>query len=339
MPTHEEHQSAFLAAIAADPDDDGHRLIFADWLEERGDPRGEFVRLQCELAPLRWDDPRRPELERRQAELLRRHGDEWRGEPPDEVRVAFERGVLVAEATAAALTSKAGLRWWRGRGEWVLRLRLPSCGDEALKLAVSRGLLSQVPWLELRRVLYVAGAAVTDVGMRELAGLTRLRALYLDETFLTDAGLWHLAGLERLQILCLNHTAVTDAGAEALSRLTRLRRLYLQNTQVTDGGLVYLTALPHLEALNLSNTYYPREDGRVWLTDAGLSVLKRLPRLQFLSIQGTEVTDEGLKELAAMKQLRSLYLPRSWYAQPAERITEAGVAGLRRALPHCFIAF
>jgi uncharacterized protein (TIGR02996 family) len=43
----------FLAAIAAAPDDDVTRLVFADWLEERGDPLGEFIRLQIELEPLR----------------------------------------------------------------------------------------------------------------------------------------------------------------------------------------------------------------------------------------------------------------------------------------------
>ena len=41
---------AFLHAILAAPDDDTPRLIYADWLEERGDLRGEFIRLQVELA-------------------------------------------------------------------------------------------------------------------------------------------------------------------------------------------------------------------------------------------------------------------------------------------------
>ena len=40
---------AFLQAIVEAPDDDTPRLIYADWLEERGDPRGEFIRLQCRL--------------------------------------------------------------------------------------------------------------------------------------------------------------------------------------------------------------------------------------------------------------------------------------------------
>src|SRR2546422_761256 len=42
----------FLRAICAHPDDDGPRLVYADWLDERGDPRGEFIRVQCGLAKL-----------------------------------------------------------------------------------------------------------------------------------------------------------------------------------------------------------------------------------------------------------------------------------------------
>lgn len=43
----------FLPAILATPDDDGPRLVFADWLEEQGDvDRAEFIRVQCRLAEL-----------------------------------------------------------------------------------------------------------------------------------------------------------------------------------------------------------------------------------------------------------------------------------------------
>src|SRR5438874_9645340 len=38
----------FLRAIFRQPDD-GLRLIYADWLEERGEPRAEFLRLEVEL--------------------------------------------------------------------------------------------------------------------------------------------------------------------------------------------------------------------------------------------------------------------------------------------------
>jgi uncharacterized protein (TIGR02996 family) len=42
--------AGFLAAVLADPADDVPRMAYADWLTERGDPRGEFVAVQLELA-------------------------------------------------------------------------------------------------------------------------------------------------------------------------------------------------------------------------------------------------------------------------------------------------
>jgi uncharacterized protein (TIGR02996 family) len=48
-------EAAFLAAIQAAPEDDHLRLVYADWLEERGDLRGTYLRLEHQLlqAPLR----------------------------------------------------------------------------------------------------------------------------------------------------------------------------------------------------------------------------------------------------------------------------------------------
>jgi uncharacterized protein (TIGR02996 family) len=37
----------FLRSIQADPVDEANLLIYADWLEERADPRADFLRLFC----------------------------------------------------------------------------------------------------------------------------------------------------------------------------------------------------------------------------------------------------------------------------------------------------
>lgn len=51
-------QEAFLRAIAAEPDENSHRLVYADWLDEEAeegrhhDPgRAEFVRAECGIRP------------------------------------------------------------------------------------------------------------------------------------------------------------------------------------------------------------------------------------------------------------------------------------------------
>ena len=43
-------EAAFLKAIQDNPKDDTVRLVYADWLDEHGDPRAEFIRLRQELA-------------------------------------------------------------------------------------------------------------------------------------------------------------------------------------------------------------------------------------------------------------------------------------------------
>jgi uncharacterized protein (TIGR02996 family) len=95
---------AFLRAILQDPDDDVPRLVYADWLDERGDPRGEFIRVQCRLATLGPEDARRPSLVRVERGLLERHRDEWLGPlRPLASRWAFRRGFLDLVAVPAAV--------------------------------------------------------------------------------------------------------------------------------------------------------------------------------------------------------------------------------------------
>jgi uncharacterized protein (TIGR02996 family) len=53
----------FLQAILADPDDDTHRLVYADWLDERDDLRGRYLRLEVRLAELDEGDPAFPSLQ------------------------------------------------------------------------------------------------------------------------------------------------------------------------------------------------------------------------------------------------------------------------------------
>ena len=42
---------AFLAGIVAHPEDPAARLVYADWLEDRGDPRAGYLRAQAGRIP------------------------------------------------------------------------------------------------------------------------------------------------------------------------------------------------------------------------------------------------------------------------------------------------
>jgi uncharacterized protein (TIGR02996 family) len=64
-----------LAAIYAAPDDDAPRAVYADALQERGDPRGEFISLQLAHARGVFTS----ESLSRERALRREHGDSWLG--------------------------------------------------------------------------------------------------------------------------------------------------------------------------------------------------------------------------------------------------------------------
>jgi uncharacterized protein (TIGR02996 family) len=63
-------EDSLLRAVAANPDDDAVRLVYADWVEEHGAAdRAEFIRVQVERARLPEDDGRQAELAAREEEL------------------------------------------------------------------------------------------------------------------------------------------------------------------------------------------------------------------------------------------------------------------------------
>jgi uncharacterized protein (TIGR02996 family) len=52
-------EDGFLTAIRANPDDKTARLVYADWLDDRADPRGDFIRLHLALRAAAPDHPER----------------------------------------------------------------------------------------------------------------------------------------------------------------------------------------------------------------------------------------------------------------------------------------
>src|SRR5687768_10033871 len=75
--------AAFLQDIVEHAGDDAPRLIYADWLEEHGDPdRAELIRLQCRRAQLADNDALAGPLAAQEAKLLSQHGQRWRAALP-----------------------------------------------------------------------------------------------------------------------------------------------------------------------------------------------------------------------------------------------------------------
>lgn len=98
-----ESEARWLDAIRAAPADDHPREVYADWLEERGEPLGRFIRVQCAIA-------REPTatLEAEQRALLEAHETKWL-EPIHAFieRATWKRG-FVTEIEAHAATFAKG---------------------------------------------------------------------------------------------------------------------------------------------------------------------------------------------------------------------------------------
>ena len=87
MSADDEIEAALLRAICDAPHEDAPRLVYADWLTERGDPRGEFIAAQC----LRTIESRE-----RWSALLYQHEAVWAAHVRmlPSCRYRFERGFV-----------------------------------------------------------------------------------------------------------------------------------------------------------------------------------------------------------------------------------------------------
>src|SRR5262249_35011121 len=131
-------EQAFVEAIAAEPEQDAHRLVYADWLEDHEEPeRAEFIRAQCELA--RLDEAARANgagPARRARQLLKRHERAWLGPLTRFCRGwEFRRGLLEVVTIEARDFLEHALRLFRSAP--VRHIRFLNARDLLLPLLSS----------------------------------------------------------------------------------------------------------------------------------------------------------------------------------------------------------
>src|SRR5262249_51579200 len=73
-------REALEAALVENPDDLAAHAAYADFLQEQGDPRGEFIALQLALEDPGKSPEERQRLLERERELLQAHQREWLGD-------------------------------------------------------------------------------------------------------------------------------------------------------------------------------------------------------------------------------------------------------------------
>jgi uncharacterized protein (TIGR02996 family) len=217
--------AAWIRAIQAEPDDDGPRLAFADWLEGNGNAeRAAFIRLKVEQARQRGSPEsagslEAQDLERRANELERRHAAELEDELP---RVP---GLLWASPTPD--------RFARGFVCAIVAADWEAFAAHAEEL--------------------FAAAPVTDLSLQRLAPaslpalvrsplLARLRALILPELQVGDAEVALLAAspyVSNLRSLTLIKNNIPGPGARALAgspHLKNLKELFLTRNKLDKAA-------------------------------------------------------------------------------------------------------
>jgi internalin A len=184
--------------------------------------------------------------------------------------------------------------------------------------------VSELAGLENLRMLELFLSSVTGEGFSQLAGLKELQSVSFNQNDprhggLTDAGLKEVAKIKALRTVELSHTNITDAGLKELAALTNLHALSVTATRVSDTGAEYLSTLENLYTLRLNHTN---------VSSMGLQALVALKHLRTLSLVANGITDADLTTIARMDSLKELDL------RGNPRITDAGIAALRTALPN-----
>jgi uncharacterized protein (TIGR02996 family) len=326
---------ALLQDSKEHPEDDTPRLVLADWLEEHGDPRGEFVRTQVERARLADHSLPWFERRRRERELLKHHGEAWK-KPlrPLGGKWTFHRGLahLATRVDKVLAAPWDELQATHACG-WLEGLSLKGLTGESVPILATSPVLSFLTVLDLLRSWndnLIDGETIAPLVKSPL--LTRLITLKLSRYSIGPHGVWALATspyLGRLTTLGLSENAIGAEGARALAsspQLVNLRRLELAGNCLGHAGAAMLAAplpRPHLECLDLA-----------WnsLCDEGVAALARSPllaRLHTLNLVGNGIGDRGAQALARsphLAQLTRLFLA-------SNDIGDEGVAALATS-PH-----
>ena len=238
----ENTRATLLADILANPDDDGPRLVLADWLSQRGDPRGELISVQCLLEST--SGGARAKLVNRSSDILYRHGT-WLREYLEIVRgVETKRGFVHAiNATASVFANHVGPLFDREPIE-ELRVIAPQCRD--LTTLAKTPHLAKLRAVVLLDPVSIEGAKDVAALVSFLVAVVRLRMLDLRlavaggdvAALVADlvAGL-QMAKLEKLKlrVSAIDEGAHPRAIAEALAKakLPALRHLTVRRDAVT----------------------------------------------------------------------------------------------------------
>lgn len=266
-----------LAEILERPTEDASRLVLADALLEKSDPRGQLIVAQCRLEERGIPPDERAQLKRDVARLLVDHGKEWAGAAVGLGSYTMRRGFVdELSATAEKLAPVCAELFAM---QPITRLEIDGASSDQIAHLARSGAFARVVRLTIRGSIGDAGAAALAIALA--ARKTPLVSLNVGANGITEAGAVLLAGaLTGCQSIAFTSNELGDEGVTAIAKskpLAGLRRLFLTDNGLTDEGLMSLAKSATFGSL-----------------------------LRLGVARNEEVTSEGLAAIAASKKLKQL---------------------------------
>ncbi|MGZ5971512.1 MAG: TIGR02996 domain-containing protein [Polyangiales bacterium] len=261
---HTAHLSALIAANAhSDHDDDALRSVYADALLDAGDPRGELIRIQCELARQALGPQR--SLAQREGELLQAHRAIWLAElglPPELPTLVDSSGTSAEHSRGSVVVFRRGFvdeakltveEWLAAQARFASRTPLRKLTITHVTESNAAALADLIAQPTLRALAF-RGSRLLDIGSRALSSsplLDSVRALDLRNAVLPPGTLRLFARHRRLQLDALDLGGNYGLGrddVEALlsaSWLPGLRSLSFANAHLGDDAVWTLSRARH----------------------------------------------------------------------------------------------
>ncbi len=352
----------FERDILDNPDDATKYAVYADWLTDRGDPRGELIHVQLKLEDASLSPAERDKIRAREAELFAAHARDFLG------------------ALAGPLLDQG-----EGDSDWDFGCRhrfrwgfLDTIETSSLTVELVRGLLASPETRFLRRLILLdteyieeevtlegveLGEDTALVAFLAKAPLGNVRELQLgglepDNCGTNGEGVAEvIAGMPRLESLHLEAHGVANERIFALplSRLTHLLVYHVHDYPVSvladNPAMAHLETLrfhPHALEVDDEEAYLGIDDVRAIATSPHLRALRHLElrlcsagdegiellldhglvgRLAVLDLRWGTVTDRGARLLAAHPDTAKL----ERLDLTGNQLTEAGITLLEQA--------
>jgi len=162
---------------------------------------------------------------------------------------------------------------------------------------------------------------LTDNDLKYLVFFPEVSSIHLSDKNISDYPFYYFQNLKKLSAISLISTSVTGNGFKYLLDKSELESFNFSNSPITDEGLKYLSEIKYKNPIIILNLKGSK------VTDTGMQYIAKMKfdRGRII-LNGTSVTDEGIKHLAGFKNMIEIFLYNT-------KVTDKGGKWLESQLP------